>query len=62
MSYNVLCERCATERIYGYTPSWAQTWKYRKDLILEEVKRKKDEAHAESTAMGAAEAVLGDSE
>lgn len=38
LSYNVLCERCATERLYGYTPSWALTWKYRKELILEEIK------------------------
>ncbi|GJE92741.1 glucose-repressible alcohol dehydrogenase transcriptional effector [Phanerochaete sordida] len=38
LSYNILCERCATERVYGYTPSWALTWKYRKDLIMEEIK------------------------
>lgn len=38
LCYNVLCERCATERVYGYTPSWALQWKYRKDLILDEVK------------------------
>ena len=38
LSYNVLCERCATERLYGYTPQWALAWKYRKDLILEEIR------------------------
>ena len=38
LSYNVLCERCATERLYGYTPSWALGWKYRRELILQEIK------------------------
>ncbi|CAL1706300.1 unnamed protein product [Somion occarium] len=38
LCYNILCEKAATERMYGYTPSWALAWKYRKDLILEEVK------------------------
>ncbi|RPD52340.1 hypothetical protein L226DRAFT_457927 [Lentinus tigrinus ALCF2SS1-7] len=37
LSYNILCERCATERLYGYTPSWALQWDYRKELILSEV-------------------------
>ncbi|PFH53696.1 hypothetical protein AMATHDRAFT_45168 [Amanita thiersii Skay4041] len=37
LSYNILCEKYATERLYGYTPSWALTWDYRKNLILSEV-------------------------
>ena len=37
LCYNILCERCATERLYGYTPSWALSWDYRKNLILTEV-------------------------
>lgn len=37
LSYNILCERAATEQLYGYTPSWALTWDYRKELILTEV-------------------------
>ncbi|KAH6906332.1 glucose-repressible alcohol dehydrogenase transcriptional effector [Coprinopsis sp. MPI-PUGE-AT-0042] len=37
LSYNILCERYATERLYGYTPSWALAWSYRKQLILKEV-------------------------
>ncbi|KAH6897590.1 glucose-repressible alcohol dehydrogenase transcriptional effector [Coprinopsis sp. MPI-PUGE-AT-0042] len=37
LSYNILCERYATERMYGYTPSWALAWSYRKQLILKEV-------------------------
>ncbi|KAF9227045.1 hypothetical protein BS17DRAFT_694866 [Gyrodon lividus] len=35
--YNILCEKYATERLYGYTPSWALSWDYRKELILTEV-------------------------
>lgn len=37
--YNILCERCATERLYGYTPSWALSWEYRRDLILKEINK-----------------------
>ena len=37
LCYNILCERCATERLYGYTPSWALAWEYRKELILTEI-------------------------
>lgn len=37
LCYNILSQRCATERMYGYTPSWALTWEYRKDLILSEI-------------------------
>lgn len=38
LCYNILCEKAATERMYGYTASWALAWKYRRDLILAEVK------------------------
>ncbi|TFY81090.1 hypothetical protein EWM64_g2928 [Hericium alpestre] len=37
LSYNILCERCATERLYGYTPSWALSWEYRRELIFTEI-------------------------
>lgn len=37
MSYNVLCERYATRPLYGYCPSWALTWEYRKQAILKEI-------------------------
>ncbi|KAG9122650.1 Glucose-repressible alcohol dehydrogenase transcriptional effector [Ceratobasidium sp. 392] len=37
LSYNILCERCATTTMYGYTPSWALNWSYRKELILSEI-------------------------
>lgn len=37
LSYNILCEKYATAHMYGYTPSWALAWDYRKELILQEV-------------------------
>lgn len=37
VSYNILCEKYATERLYGYTPSWALSWDYRKKLVLTEL-------------------------
>jgi len=37
LSYNVLCERMATSQMHGYTPSWALSWDYRKEFILQEV-------------------------
>ncbi|GJJ68612.1 CCR4-NOT transcription complex subunit 6 [Entomortierella parvispora] len=36
-SYNILAESYATPQMYGYTPSWALTWDYRKELILQEI-------------------------
>jgi CCR4-NOT transcription complex subunit 6 len=35
--YNILAEKYATAQMYGYTPSWALAWEYRKELILQEV-------------------------
>lgn len=37
LSYNVLCEKYATAQMYGYTPSWALAWEYRKEFILQEI-------------------------
>lgn len=37
LCYNVLCEKYATSQMYGYTPSWALQWDYRKELILQEL-------------------------
>ena len=37
LCYNILCERYATEKLYGYTPSWALSWDYRKKLVLSEL-------------------------
>ncbi|KAG8970351.1 Glucose-repressible alcohol dehydrogenase transcriptional effector [Tulasnella sp. 419] len=37
LCYNILCERYATSSMYGYTPSWALAWDYRRELILTEI-------------------------
>jgi CCR4-NOT transcription complex subunit 6 len=37
MSYNILADRYAPQTMYGYTPSWALDWSYRKDAILAEI-------------------------
>lgn len=37
LCYNVLCERYATNYMYGYTPKYALAWDYRKKLILDEL-------------------------
>lgn len=38
MCYNVLCDKYATRQLYGYCPTWAMSWDYRKKSILEELK------------------------
>lgn len=37
LCYNILCDKYATQTMYGYTASWALNWDYRKDLILQEL-------------------------
>ncbi|CAG8480962.1 1422_t:CDS:2 [Funneliformis mosseae] len=37
LCYNILCDKYATTQLYGYTPSWALQWDYRKELIKHEV-------------------------
>ena len=37
MSYNVLCDKYATRQQYGYCPSWALSWDYRKAIIMKEL-------------------------
>ncbi|KPM35428.1 Glucose-repressible alcohol dehydrogenase transcriptional effector [Neonectria ditissima] len=37
-SWNILCDKYATPQTYGYTPSGALNWEYRKDCILEELR------------------------
>lgn len=37
MSYNILTDKLATRPLYGYCPSWALTWDYRKQAILKEI-------------------------
>ncbi|XP_013381924.1 uncharacterized protein LOC106152755 isoform X2 [Lingula anatina] len=38
MCYNVLCDKYATRQLYGYCPTWALNWEYRKKGILEEIR------------------------
>ncbi|XP_031672647.1 CCR4-NOT transcription complex subunit 6-like [Oncorhynchus kisutch] len=37
MCYNVLCDKYAMRQLYGYCPSWALNWEYRKKGIMEEI-------------------------
>lgn len=38
MTYNILAEVYATKQLYSYTPMWALSWGYRKQLILQELR------------------------
>jgi CCR4-NOT transcription complex subunit 6 len=38
MNYNILGDKYATRHIYGYCPSWALKWDYRRKQILEELR------------------------
>lgn len=38
VSFNILCKLAATPAQFGYTPSRALDWDYRKDVILEEIR------------------------
>jgi CCR4-NOT transcription complex subunit 6 len=37
LCYNILCQKYATAQAYGYTPSWALSWDYRKELLVAEI-------------------------
>jgi CCR4-NOT transcription complex subunit 6 len=37
-SWNILCDKYATQQTYGYTPSRALDWDYRKNCVLEELR------------------------
>lgn len=36
-TYNILCHKYATKELYGYTPSEALAWDYRKEEVLQEI-------------------------
>ena len=37
LSYNILSDAYATSEIYGYCPSWALSWQYRRQNLLREI-------------------------
>ncbi|XP_024968489.1 carbon catabolite repressor protein 4 homolog 1-like isoform X3 [Cynara cardunculus var. scolymus] len=37
LSYNILCDSYATSDLYGYCPSWALSWPYRRQNLLREI-------------------------
>ena len=37
LSYNILAQKYARPKLYGYTPSWALEWHHRRDQILAEL-------------------------
>ena len=37
MSFNVLCDKYATQQQYWYAPNWSLSWNNRKELILSEI-------------------------
>ncbi|KKA26333.1 hypothetical protein TD95_003524, partial [Thielaviopsis punctulata] len=37
-TWNVLCDKYATQQTYGYTPSRALSWDYRKQVIFDEIR------------------------
>ncbi|XP_077539917.1 CCR4-NOT transcription complex subunit 6-like twin isoform X3 [Haemaphysalis longicornis] len=38
MCYNVLCDKYATRQVYGYCPTWALNWEYRRKGIMDEIR------------------------
>lgn len=36
-TYNILCSKYATKELYGYTPSNALEWEYRREEVLQEI-------------------------
>lgn len=38
MNYNILCDKYANQHAYGYCPSWALKWEYRRKQILDELR------------------------
>ncbi|ROW16049.1 hypothetical protein VPNG_02501 [Cytospora leucostoma] len=40
MTWNILCEKYSTTSMYGYTPTGALSWEYRKDAILQEIRER----------------------
>ncbi len=37
-TWNILCDKYATTQVYGYTPTGALAWDYRKERIIQEMR------------------------
>lgn len=37
-TWNILCDKFATSTLYGYTPSGALSWEYRRERIIQEIR------------------------
>ena len=40
LDFNILCDTFSNTGVYGYTPSRALSWDYRRELILEEIRKR----------------------
>lgn len=40
MTWNILCDKFATSTLYGYTPKDALSWDYRKNRIIQEMRKR----------------------
>ncbi|KAK0727469.1 Endonuclease/exonuclease/phosphatase [Lasiosphaeria miniovina] len=40
LTWNILCDKYATTTLYGYTPTGALSWEYRKDRIIQEIRER----------------------
>ncbi|KAH3679503.1 hypothetical protein WICMUC_000924 [Wickerhamomyces mucosus] len=36
-SHNILCHHYATKKLFNYTPSWALSWEYRRDILKNQI-------------------------
>ncbi|KAK0636379.1 glucose-repressible alcohol dehydrogenase transcriptional effector [Bombardia bombarda] len=39
-TWNILCDKYATTNVYGYTPTAALSWDYRKNMIISEIRER----------------------
>ncbi len=39
-TWNILCEKYATTQVYGYTPTGALAWDYRKERVMQEIRER----------------------
>ncbi len=39
-TWNILCDKYATTQVYGYTPTGALAWDYRKERVMQEIRER----------------------